>query len=102
MSSKLNSIKQIRLIGMIEGISYLFLLFVSMPLKYVFKFPQAVIINGWVHGFLFVLLAIAILKTWIVCKWSFKRAFTAAVASLLPFGTFWFDKSLKKEQTTYA
>ena len=51
MSSKLNSIKQIRLIGMIEGISYLFLLFVSMPLKYIWKMPQAVIMNGWVHGF---------------------------------------------------
>jgi integral membrane protein len=101
MNSKLNSIKQIRLIGMIEGISYLFLLFVSMPLKYIFKFPQAVIINGWVHGFLFVLLAFSILKTWVVCKWPFKRAFIAGVASLLPFGTFWFDKSLQKEQSLY-
>lgn len=101
MNSKLNSLKQIRFIGMIEGISYLVLLFVSMPLKYIFKFPQAVIINGWVHGFLFVLLAIGILKTWVLCKWPFKRALIAGIASLVPFGTFWFDKSLQKEQSLY-
>lgn len=98
MNSKINSIKQVRFVGIVEGISYLVLLFVSMPLKYIFKFPQAVIVNGWVHGFLFVLLALVILKAWIVCKWTFARAFTAGIASLIPFGTFWFDKSLKKEQ----
>jgi integral membrane protein len=54
-----------------------------------------------VHGFLFVLLAIAILKTWVLCKWPFKRALIAGIASLVPFGTFWFDKSLQKEQSLY-
>jgi integral membrane protein len=91
-------IRQLRVIGIIEGISYLVLLFISMPLKYLFKLPQPVIVNGWVHGFLFMLLAFAILRAWIARKWSFKRAFIAGLASLLPFGTFWFDKSLQKEE----
>jgi integral membrane protein len=97
MTKEIKALQQLRWIGIIEGVSYLVLLFISMPLKYIFKLPKPVIINGWIHGFLFVLLAVAILYVWILRKWPFKRAFVAGVASLLPFGTFWFDKSLKKE-----
>jgi integral membrane protein len=97
MTKEIKALQQLRWIGIIEGVSYLVLLFISMPLKYVFKLPKPVIINGWIHGFLFVLLAVAILYVWILRKWPFKRAFTAGIASLVPFGTFWFDKSLKKE-----
>jgi integral membrane protein len=97
MNKQKKIIKQLRIVGIVEGISYLVLLGVSMPLKYIWKLPKPVMINGYIHGFLFVLLAILIIATWVICKWSFKRAFTAGVASLVPLGTFWFDKSLKKE-----
>lgn len=98
MKKQLNAIKQLRVIGIAEGISYLVLLLISMPLKYLANLPQAVIVNGWIHGGLFVLFAISVLYTWIVCSWPFKRAFTAGVLSLVPFGTFWFDKGLKRDQ----
>lgn len=98
MNKKLSSIKHLRIIGFAEGLSYLILLGISMPLKYLFHFPQAVIVNGWIHGGLFVWYALAVLHTWVQCKWPFKRAFTAGIVSLIPFGTFWFDKSLKIEQ----
>lgn len=94
---EIKALQQLRLIGIIEGVSYLVLLFISMPLKYIYKFPKPVIVNGWIHGVLFVLLAAAIIYVWIIRKWPFKRAFVAGLASIIPFGTFWFDKSLKKE-----
>jgi integral membrane protein len=100
MNKQIDAIKHLRIIGIAEGISYLVLLFICMPLKYIFKLDMPVKINGWIHGVLFVLLAIAIIRVWVLRKWPFKRAFTAGVASLLPFGTFWFDKSLKIEQQT--
>ncbi|MBK7690550.1 MAG: DUF3817 domain-containing protein [Bacteroidetes bacterium] len=101
MNNKTKVIHQLRIIGLLEGISYLILLCISMPLKYLFQLPQAVVWNGWVHGALFVLFALAVLQAWIVCRWPFKRAFTAGLLSLLPIGTFLFDKSLKAEQATY-
>ncbi|MFY8127457.1 MAG: DUF3817 domain-containing protein [Chitinophagaceae bacterium] len=97
-TTKFKAIQQLRVIGLIEGISYMVLLFISMPIKYFAHNPWPVKINGWIHGILFVLLSMAILNVWIKLKWPFKRAFIAGVASLLPFGTFWFDKSLKQEQ----
>src|SRR5688572_17234237 len=97
MNRKIKALEHLRIIGIAEGISYLVLLFISMPLKYLFGFPQAVLINGWLHGALFVWYAVAVIYVWIICKWPFKRAFTAGIISLIPFGTFWFDKSLREE-----
>ncbi len=97
MNKKKQIIKQLRIVGIVEGVSYIVLLAISMPLKYIFKMPKPVMVNGYIHGFLFVLLAVLIMATWVICKWSFKRALTAGIASLVPFGTFWFDKTLKKE-----
>jgi integral membrane protein len=101
MNNKIQVIKRLRIIGFLEGVSYLILLFISMPLKYLFHYPQAVLVNGWIHGALFVLFALAVLQAWIVCRWAFKRAFVAGLLSLVPFGTFLFDKTLKEEQATY-
>lgn len=46
-------IHRFRMIGIAEGISFLVLLLIAMPLKYIFKMPEAVKIVGWVHGALF-------------------------------------------------
>ena len=80
-----------------EGVSYLLLLLISMPLKYYANFPEAVKYVGWLHGILFVLFCIYLLKVWIGLKWSFGKVLTAFIASLVPFGTFLLDARLKKE-----
>lgn len=89
--------RHFRLIGVLEGISYLILLCIAMPLKYFAGFPHAVKYFGWAHGVLFVLFGIYLIKVWIDYKWSFKKSALAFVASLLPFGTFVLDSKLKKE-----
>ena len=91
-------ISRLRVIGIIEGISYLILLGIGMPLKYLAGIPEVVKVVGWAHGVLFVLFCLALLHVWIVRRWSIGRAFLAFVASLVPFGTFIFDKSLKREE----
>lgn len=84
-------------IAFLEGISYLLLLLIAMPLKYFANIPEGVKYIGWLHGILFVLFCIYLLKVWIGLKWSFGKVLGAFIASLLPFGTFLLDARLKKE-----
>ncbi|RYD75636.1 MAG: DUF3817 domain-containing protein [Sphingobacteriales bacterium] len=86
-----------RLIAILEGISYVILVFISMPLKYFGNFPEAVKYNGWLHGILFVPFCFLLLHAWIIQKWSFIKAVLAFFASLIPFGTFVFDRAIKNE-----
>ncbi len=86
-----------RLVAILEGISYLVLLAVAMPLKYLANKPDAVKYVGWAHGVLFVAFCLLLVKVWIEYKWSFLKTTVAFIASLLPFGTFILDRKLKKE-----
>lgn len=92
-----STLGRFRLIAILEGISYLVLLGIAMPLKYFAHLPDAVKYTGWIHGVLFVLYIILLLKVWSQYRWSFSKAALAFIASLLPFGTFVLDSKLKKE-----
>lgn len=85
-------IARFRWIARIEGISFIVLLFIAMPLKYGFGWPYAVSYVGWAHGVLFVAYGISLLEVWHNQSWPFFRAALAGLMSLLPFGTFWFEK----------
>lgn len=91
-------IGRLRVIGLIEGISFLILLFVAMPLKYFAGFPAAVSIAGMAHGVLFILFIFAVIQVTIVHHKSLSWALGALVASVIPFGTFVLDAKLKNEQ----
>jgi integral membrane protein len=86
-----------RLVAIAEGISYLILLGIAMPLKYVAGMPLAVKYVGWAHGLLFVSFVLLLIQVWIAYKWSFGRVAWAFILSLLPFGTFVLDRQLKGE-----
>lgn len=87
-----------RMTGIAEGISFLVLLLIAMPLKYFADMPEAVKYVGWAHGVLFVAyLGLALL---VMLKYKKPVMFLgkAVLAALIPLGTFVFDKQLKKEQ----
>lgn len=88
------SIGRVRLVGFIEGVSYLTLLGIAMPLKYYANMPQYVRVNGMIHGVLFIILCLLILIALIEGKLSFKWAVLAFIATLIPFGTFIIDRKL--------
>jgi integral membrane protein len=73
------------------------LLLIAMPLKYFYDKPWAVKYFGWCHGVLFVTFGLYLIKVWIKYNWSFTKATGAFVASLMPLGTFFLDRQLKKE-----
>lgn len=90
--------KRFKWISLLEGISFLVLLFVAMPLKYMMDLPMAVKIVGWAHGLLFILYIYTVFPTASKLKWKFSRTFFALIASILPFGPFIFDRNLRKSQ----
>lgn len=87
-----------RKVAIAEGVSFLILLFIAMPLKYLAHWPLAVTIFGGLHGILF----IAFLALANEVRTDFKKDFAwmakAFLASILPFGTFYMDKQWKKEE----
>ena len=88
-----------RMIGIAGGISFLVLLCIAMPIKYLFNIPEAVKIFGWLHGALFIsfiYFAFAVMGAFKKNIGWLARAFAAAI---LPFGTFILDKQLKKEES---
>ena len=92
-----DSLKRFRQISFLEGLSFLLLLFIAMPLKYVWGYPLAVKIVGWAHGVLFILYFAQGLQTARSEQWDLKLMFFAAVASLLPFGPFVLDRHLAQD-----
>lgn len=93
--------KRFKWISLLEGLSFLILLGIAMPIKYVFDFPLAVTYVGWVHGLLFIIYIYAVFPTARSLKWEFRRTFFALFASILPFGPFIFDRNLRKNQQTH-
>ena len=77
-----------RLLSLSEGVSFLVLLGVAMPLKYFAGFPEVVEVVGMMHGVLFILYLLAALNLVIAERWSFLWLGKAFVAAVLPFGPF--------------
>ena len=97
-SSLLKSVMgRFRLVALCEGVSFILLLFIAMPLKYLGGMPAPVKYLGWMHGILFVLYMIFLGLVWLQYKWSFKKVVGAFLASIIPFGTFVLDRRLQKE-----
>jgi integral membrane protein len=90
--------RRFKWISLIEGISFLILLFIAMPLKYVYDLPLAVTYVGWAHGILFILYIYTVFPTARKLNWGFSRTLFALIASILPFGPFIFDRNLQKSQ----
>lgn len=90
----------LRIASMLEGISYLFLLFVAMPMKYAAGKPLWVSWAGRVHGGLFVLLALVLLRCTLARGWNMQRALRVVGFALVPFGAFFLDREFARELRT--
>ncbi len=88
----------VRATGLLEGTSYLLLLFIAMPLKYLFGEPAAVQAIGAAHGALFVLYVVIAVWASRKLRWSFLRLAGVILAAVLPFGPFVLDRSLRREE----
>ena len=85
-------IKLFRLITLLEGSSYLLLLFIAVPLKYLVGDESFVKLLGMPHGVLFILYIVFAFVFQKKMKWSLINFLIILVASVVPFGTFYIDK----------
>ena len=92
------AIRHVRTVGLLEGASFLVLLAIAMPLKYLAGMPAAVSVVGMAHGLLFLLYLGVIGNAVVTVPWPYSRAALLVVAALLPFGPFLLDRRLRDEQ----
>lgn len=91
-------IKAFKLLAIAEGYSFLLILFATMPLKYLGEILLPNKIMGMVHGFLFLAYVVLAILVAQLLKWNFKTTAIVIVMSVVPFGTFWMERTyLEKE-----
>ena len=90
------SIGRLRILGYLEGISYLGLLGIAVPVKYIYDIPEATKVIGMVHGVLFIFYAIFLMEVRSDYKWDIKTTLLAFIAAFVPFGTFIADVKIFK------
>ena len=86
-------IGRLRLLALLEGISLLILVIVAVPLKYLFDIPEVSTYLGPVHGALFILYVLLVLRTAQIRKWSIHpMVWQLILSSFVPFGNFYVDR----------
>lgn len=92
-------INVLRVISYLEGISYILLLFIAVPIKYYANDPSLVKLLGMPHGLLFVAYGILSLVSSKEYRWNSKKTLVVLISSVIPFGTFYVDyKYLKTDE----
>lgn len=92
-----STIGRLRFVAVLEGITLLMLIFITVPLKYLFHIPEGSAILGPIHGVLFLLYVALAFVAASEYDWKFgKTTWKVLLASILPFGTFYIDKHILK------
>ena len=94
----MSQIRVFRMIALAEGISFLTLLFIAMPMKYFMGMPEVVRVVGSIHGALFVFYIGLLAAIHFRQRWPFMFSLYALAASVIPFGTFMLDKQLREKE----
>ena len=93
-----NSVDRLRLASILDGVSYLILLGIAMPLKYLAGMPMAVRIVGMCHGLLFLTLCWCLLTVLLDRRLTFKWCVIVFLCALMPFAPFFLDRKLKAKR----
>ncbi|MEY4940977.1 MAG: hypothetical protein RIQ93_2712 [Verrucomicrobiota bacterium] len=93
---------RLRAVGFWEGISFLVLLFIAMPLKYFAGWPDAVRVVGMAHGILFISYVLVALQTASALVWPWRRTALVLIASLLPGGPFVVEAKLLRRELSVS
>ena len=79
-------------VSILEGLSFILLLFIAMPLKYIWEMPQMVQQVGMAHGVLFIAYVMGAIWLFKPLNWNFKELLIILGCSLVPFGPFYVEK----------
>ncbi|MBU2921163.1 DUF3817 domain-containing protein [Winogradskyella psychrotolerans] len=81
-----------RIVALLEGVSYILLLFIATPIKYLYEDPQYVKLLGMPHGILFMAYVVIAVLISSDMKWPTRTLWIILLASIIPFGTFYIEK----------
>ena len=87
-----------RLIALLEGLSFIFLVFLGMPLKYLYGNEMLVKILGMPHGILFIVYILTAFLFKNKLELNIKELLIVLIASVIPFGTFYIDYKFLKSK----
>ncbi|AKD55960.1 DUF3817 domain-containing protein [Spirosoma radiotolerans] len=85
---------RLRVVGLAEGVSYLLLLFIGVPLKRLGGHPEVVQLIGPIHGLLFLFYVLTVIQAKTEYEWPLGKTLLALVASIVPGGTFYADHKI--------
>lgn len=88
-------LRALRLVSLVEAVSYLLLLGVAMPLKYIWSEPLAVRVLGMAHGVLFLVLVWLLARAHFEARWPVRRTLLVFAAALVPLWPFFLDRRLR-------
>lgn len=92
------NVGRLRIVGLLEGISLLVLVFIAVPMKYYFGNPEGSRIIGPVHGALFLLFVFNTLSVGVEQQWKFRTTtWKVLLACMIPFGTFYIDRTILRK-----
>jgi len=86
------SVKQFKWVSTLEALSFLILLGIAMPLKYIWEMPEMVRIVGMGHGILFILYVLGAYWMKEKLNWSNSTFAIVLLCSVLPFGPFYAER----------
>jgi integral membrane protein len=92
------NIGRLRIIGFLEGISLLVLLFIAVPVKYIGHYPAIVKTLGPIHGALFLLFIVNTISVGVEQRWKWGTTAKVLLACIIPFGTFYIDRKILRRQ----
>ena len=88
-----NIIPRFRKVALAEGVSYLAIFFISMPLKYGFEIAWPNKVIGMIHGILFMAYIVTAVPLFTKLYWDTdERLLPVCLAAIIPFGTFWLER----------
>lgn len=96
------TINNFRIVSMIEGMSFLVLLFIAMPAKHLYGHPEAVSVAGLTHGLLFLLFFFMATLLGQRQSWPDRYLLLVILTGVMPFGCFFLEKSLKRRVAAVA
>ncbi|MES2518649.1 MAG: DUF3817 domain-containing protein [Bacteroidota bacterium] len=89
------NVGRLRTLAFLEGVSLLILIFIAVPLKYIYGNPALVKVVGQIHGILFLLFVVNTLSVGVEQNWKFRTTtLKVLIACVIPFGTFYIDHKI--------
>ena len=80
-----------RIIAFLEGLSYVFLLFVATPIKYILENDTYVKLLGMPHGILFLIYLVLAIYIKLTLNLNLRTFLFICIAAFIPCGTFYIE-----------